>query len=87
MIVKSHRCSIPDIYFAITDVHVPITDVDVLILDVDVFVHVPCALGYSSHFRSLWRSIIENYGCILESQGGALMSVGVSVEIAPNSPD
>ena len=36
MIVKSHRCSIPDIYFAITDVHVPITDVDVLILDVDV---------------------------------------------------
>ena len=29
--------------------------------------HAPCALRHSSHFRSLWRSIIENYGCILEN--------------------
>ena len=37
MIVKSHRCSIPAIYFSITDIHVPITDVDVLLLDVVLF--------------------------------------------------
>ena len=23
--------------------------------------------SHSSHFRSLWQHIIENYGCILES--------------------